>query len=81
MSNIPRTRSFLSIKMQRRPNPRSPAPPQVRCVMGGLALRALKRIFIGHTAESLLNDLSYDVLAIKPPGFKTPFKQHVVAGA
>ena len=38
-------------------------------VMGAVSRSGLKRIFIGNTAESLLDDLSCDVLIVKPAHF------------
>ena len=38
-------------------------------VMGAVSRSGLKRIFIGNTAESLLDDLSCDVLVVKPAHF------------
>ncbi|MCX7055810.1 MAG: universal stress protein [Proteobacteria bacterium] len=41
-------------------------------VMGAVSRTGLKRLFIGHTAERVLDSLKSDVLIIKPEGFKTP---------
>jgi universal stress protein E len=41
-------------------------------VMGAISRSGLKRIFIGNTAERVLNDLTCDVLVVKPRGFKSP---------
>lgn len=38
-------------------------------VMGAVSRSALKRVFIGSTAEQVLDALTCDVLVIKPPGF------------
>jgi universal stress protein E len=38
-------------------------------VMGALSRSGLKRIFIGNTAERILDSLDCDVLVVKPPGF------------
>lgn len=38
-------------------------------VMGAVSRSGLKRIFIGNTAESLLDELSCDLLIVKPRGF------------
>lgn len=38
-------------------------------VMGMMSRRGLKRLFIGNTAERLLDDLHCDVLVVKPPKF------------
>jgi universal stress protein E len=40
-------------------------------VMGAVSRSALKRVFIGSTAENVLDDLRCDVLILKPRGFKT----------
>jgi universal stress protein E len=37
-------------------------------VMGAIARSGIKRLFIGNTAEKLLNELPCDVLVVKPPG-------------
>ena len=41
-------------------------------VMGALSRRGLKRIFIGNTAERALDEVTCDVLVIKPRGFRSP---------
>ena len=41
-------------------------------VMGTVARTGLSGFFMGNTAETILNQLDCSVLAIKPPGFKTP---------
>ncbi len=38
-------------------------------VMGAIARSALKRVFIGSTAERVLETLPCDVLVVKPPDF------------
>jgi universal stress protein E len=38
-------------------------------VMGALSRSGLKRVFIGNTAERLLDDLACDLLIVKPPSF------------
>jgi universal stress protein E len=40
-------------------------------VMGAVSRSALKRAFIGNTAETVLNAIPCDVLVVKPRGFKT----------
>lgn len=40
-------------------------------VMGALSRSGLRRIFIGNTAERMLDDLACDVLVVKPPGFRS----------
>lgn len=40
-------------------------------VMGAVSRSALTRLFIGHTAERVIDSLSCDVLVVKPRGFKT----------
>jgi universal stress protein E len=41
-------------------------------VMGAISRSGLKRVFIGNTAERILNQLRCDVLVIKPAEFRTP---------
>lgn len=38
-------------------------------VMGAMSRRGLQRVFLGNTAERLLDDLRCDVLVVKPPRF------------
>ena len=46
---------------------------QVDCiVMGTVARTGVPGLFMGNTAESILDQLECSVLAIKPPGFVTP---------
>lgn len=40
-------------------------------VIGAVSRSAMKRLFIGHTAERLVDRLDCDVLVVKPRGFKT----------
>lgn len=41
-------------------------------VMGAVSRSTLRRLFIGHTAERVLDRLHCDVLVVKPAGFRTP---------
>ncbi len=41
-------------------------------VMGAVSRSGLKRLFIGSTAERVIDQLNCDVLVLKPAGFKTP---------
>lgn len=41
-------------------------------VMGAISRSGLKRIFIGNTAERILDELSCDVLVVKPLKFRSP---------
>jgi universal stress protein E len=41
-------------------------------VMGAVSRSGLKRIFIGNTAEHMLDELRCDVLVVKPPQFVSP---------
>lgn len=41
-------------------------------VMGAISRSGLKRLFVGHTAERVIDRLACDVLVLKPPGFRTP---------
>ena len=40
-------------------------------VMGAVSRSAVQRLFIGHTAERLVDRVDCDVLVVKPRGFKT----------
>jgi nucleotide-binding universal stress UspA family protein len=41
-------------------------------VMGTVARTGISGLFMGNTAEAILNQLDCSVLAVKPPGFVTP---------
>lgn len=41
-------------------------------VMGAVSRSTLKRLFIGNTAERVIDKLDCDVLVVKPKSFKTP---------
>jgi universal stress protein E len=41
-------------------------------VMGAVSRSTLKRLFIGNTAERVIDALDCDVLIVKPQGFRTP---------
>lgn len=41
-------------------------------VMGVVSRSGLRRLFIGSTAERVIDRVKCDVLVLKPPGFKTP---------
>ncbi|MGA0705522.1 MAG: universal stress protein [Steroidobacteraceae bacterium] len=41
-------------------------------VMGAVSRSGLKRLFIGNTAERVIDQLACDVLVIKPTSFRTP---------
>ncbi len=43
-------------------------------VVGTVARTGISGLIIGNTAEAILDQLRCSVLAIKPPGFKTPVK-------
>ena len=43
-------------------------------VMGTVARTGISGLIIGNTAEAILDQLTCSVLAVKPPGFKTPVK-------
>ena len=47
-------------------------------VMGVVSRSGLKRLFIGHTAERVIDRLKCDVLIVKPEGFKTPVPRRAV---
>ena len=44
-------------------------------VMGAVSRSGLKRLFIGNTAERIIDSLNTDLLVVKPRGFKTPVKR------
>jgi len=44
-------------------------------VMGAVSRRGLSRVFIGNTAERVLDKLGCDVLVVKPRGFKSPVER------
>ncbi len=41
-------------------------------VMGTVARTGIRGLFIGNTAEAILNSVHCSILAVKPPGFETP---------
>jgi universal stress protein E len=47
-------------------------------VMGAVSRTGLRRLFIGHTAERVIDRLKCDVLIVKPEGFKTPVPRRAV---
>jgi universal stress protein E len=44
-------------------------------VMGAISRSGLKRIFIGNTAERMIDEIKCDVLVVKPPGFESRVKR------
>jgi universal stress protein E len=46
--------------------------PASLVVMGAVARGRLERVFVGSTAEQVLDSLPCDVLVVKPEGFRTP---------
>lgn len=44
-------------------------------VMGAVSRRGLQRVFIGSTAERVIDKLGCDVLIVKPRGFKSPVER------
>lgn len=44
-------------------------------VMGAVSRRGLQRVFIGNTAERVIDKLDCDVLVVKPRGFKSPVER------
>lgn len=44
-------------------------------VMGAVSRRGLKRLFVGNTAERVIDKLGCDVLVVKPRGFKSPVER------
>jgi universal stress protein E len=49
--------------------------PATLVVMGAVSRSRVDRIFIGSTAERVLESLPCDVLIVKPDGFRTPVAQ------
>ena len=45
-------------------------------VMGAVSRTGLKRLFIGNTAEKIIDALDCDVCIVKPPGFRTSVPAH-----
>jgi universal stress protein E len=41
-------------------------------VMGAVSRSGLRRLFIGNTAERIIDRLDCDICVVKPPGFRTP---------
>ena len=48
-------------------------------VMGAVSRSAIKRIFLGNTAESVIDRLPCDVLVVKPSGFRTDVSARATA--
>ena len=46
-------------------------------VMGAVSRSGMKGVFIGNTAERVLNDLKCDVLVVKPKGFKCQVQREI----
>jgi nucleotide-binding universal stress UspA family protein len=71
-AHIPRARRHL---IPRHPIDAIPElAHQTRCaivVMGAVSRSGLKSIFIGNTAERVLDSLRCDLLVVKPPRFET----------
>lgn len=49
-------------------------------VMGAVSRRGLKRVFIGNTAERVLDAMPCDLLVIKPAGFRTHVPRRATPG-
>jgi universal stress protein E len=47
-------------------------------VMGAVSRSAVKRFFIGNTAERVIDAVSCDVLVVKPAGFRTPVSRRTL---
>jgi universal stress protein E len=41
-------------------------------ITGGISRSRIEQVFIGGTAERLLDRISCDLLVVKPPGFRCP---------
>ncbi|NJO21648.1 MAG: universal stress protein [Sphingomonadales bacterium] len=50
-------------------------------VMGTVGRVGIRGLFIGNTAEAILNQVECSVLAVKPPGFETPVRLESATGA
>lgn len=48
-------------------------------VMGTVGRTGIRGLFIGNTAEAILNQVECSVLAVKPPGFETPVQLELTA--
>jgi universal stress protein E len=48
--------------------------------MGAVSRSALERVFVGSTAELVLDRLGCDVLIVKPAGFKPPIWAETPSG-
>ncbi len=58
--------------------PRFASSVSADIVAMGAVSRSLKGLFIGHTAERILDVLDCDVLIVKPPGFRCPVSRQSV---
>lgn len=70
-ANLPKTRQHLLMEHAIDAIPRQAA--KLHCdivVMGAVSRSGLKRIFIGNTAERLLDKIGCDLLVVKPLGFR-----------
>ena len=71
-TRIPRSRRHLKLGSAVEAIPRTARALRAGIVvMGAVSRSALKRIFIGNTAERILGDLPCDVLVVKPKRFVT----------
>ena len=48
-------------------------------IMGSLSKSRLAQVFIGGTAEAVLDEIGCDVLVLKPSTFKTPVSEHAIS--
>lgn len=72
-SGIPQSRRYLAREFAIEAIPRSAR--RIRAglvVMGAVSRSGLRRVFIGNTAERVLDELPCDILVVKPPGFRSP---------
>jgi len=44
-------------------------------VLGAISRSRLDQVFIGNTAERVLDELTCDVIVVKPDGFVTPIRK------
>jgi universal stress protein E len=70
---LPARRTHLRIGLASQELPKLAAKLDAQLVvMGAISRSSLKRLFIGNTAERVIDRLSCDVLVLKPEGFRTP---------
>jgi universal stress protein E len=71
LGSLPRGRSHLVARHPVDAIPQVVAAVGIDILVMGLVRTGLKGLFIGNTAEQLLDELPCDLLIVKPPGFRT----------